>query len=456
MLFIAPTAFSQTGSSLTFSEVMFNPLETNGEFIEIYNTSATETVDVYNFKIKYYTSSPNTFTSLSGGTELAPGKFAVILQGNYDYNNGTYKTLIPSGAIVLKLTSNSFGSSGMANTTNRDLYLLNSSDEVIDAYTYTANNDAGISDEKINLGKDNASSNWANSTDINGTPGFKKAPVIMPGYSSGSFVINEIMFDPNADNAEYLEFYNTTNDSIQVDGLELKIGSSTKIVLAASSLLLPPHNYFILADDSSIYKNYSWLNSEVKVGIAKSMTLSNEGTVLVVKDSHGNILDSVSYSPGWHNKNISVTKNKSLERVNPLVDSNNKSNWNTCVDINGGTPGKENSIFTQNLSRTSKVTVSPNPFSPDGDGFEDVAIINFDLASVVAQVRIKVFDSHGRLVRTLAENRASASRNSIIFNGFDDNGKSLRIGIYILLIEIVTDTGASETIKTPVVIARKL
>lgn len=34
--------FVQTGSVLTFSELMFNPSETNGEFVEIYNSSTTE------------------------------------------------------------------------------------------------------------------------------------------------------------------------------------------------------------------------------------------------------------------------------------------------------------------------------------------------------------------------------------------------------------------------------
>ena len=29
---------AQTGASLTFSEVLFYPNETNGEFIEVYNT----------------------------------------------------------------------------------------------------------------------------------------------------------------------------------------------------------------------------------------------------------------------------------------------------------------------------------------------------------------------------------------------------------------------------------
>lgn len=457
--FYTTNLFAQTDSVLTFSEIMFNPSETNGEFIEINNTSTTETIDLSGYKFKYYTSSSNTITSFIGGTRLAPGKFAVILQGNYDYTNGIYKSLIREDAVVLKISTNNFGSSGMANTTNRDLYLLNTSDEIIDTYTYSADNAAGYSDEKITLNKNNEAGNWTNSTVVNGTPGFKSSVIILQGYSFGSLAINEIMFDPAEGNSEYLEFFNTSEDSIQLAGIQIKAGTSSKYKLTNTFLTLPPKNYFVLAADSSIYKNYSWLKGESisKVAGSSSLGLSNDGTTLVLKDSKNNTLDSLVYSPDWHSKNVVTTKNKSLERLNPVFDSNNRKNWNTSVAIDGGTPGRKNSIFSQNLSSESKVTISPNPFSPDGDGFEDYAVVNFDLTKPLSQVRIKIFDSQGRIVRTLAENRLSSSNNSVVFDGLDDGSKPLRIGIYILLIETVEDgSGNVEVIKTPIVIARKL
>jgi flagellar hook assembly protein FlgD len=168
-------------------------------------------------------------------------------------------------------------------------------------------------------------------------------------------------------------------------------------------------------------------------------------------------LDSLSYLPTWHNRNFVVTKGKSLERINPSINSNDKSNWSSCVANEGATPGKSNSIFTENLEAKSKVAINPNPFSPDGDGFEDFTIINFDLPYKISQVNIKVFDNQGRLVRSILSNRPSSSNNSIIFDGLDDNGKALRMGIYILLIEVAAEGSNNiETIKTPIVIARKL
>ncbi len=103
-----------------------------------------------------------------------------------------------------------------------------------------------------------------------------------------------------------------------------------------------------------------------------------------------------------------------------------------------------------------KVSISPNPFSPDDDGFEDFSIISFNLPYNISQVRIRIYDSQGRHVRTLQYSMTATTQNTIIFDGLDDAGRKLRIGIYILLIEISDNNGRVETIKTPIVIARKL
>ncbi|PJC61159.1 MAG: hypothetical protein CO025_00505, partial [Ignavibacteria bacterium CG_4_9_14_0_2_um_filter_37_13] len=105
----------------------------------------------------------------------------------------------------------------------------------------------------------------------------------------------------------------------------------------------------------------------------------------------------------------------------------------------------------------ANISVSPNPFSPDNDGFEDFTIINYNLSQTISQTRIKIFDSKGRLVRTLLNNQASGQSGSVVFNGLDDNGNPLRIGIYIVYLEAMNDASAVvDKLKTVVVVARKL
>ncbi|HQJ45091.1 MAG TPA: lamin tail domain-containing protein, partial [Ignavibacteriaceae bacterium] len=175
VLFIAvltTISFSQTDTLLIFSEVMFAPTSGNNEFIEIYNLSSTESVDLSFYKIKYYTSTADQIVDAGYGTVLSPNSFAVIFENDYDISTGIYSGLIPASALILKIADNSFGSSGMANTTSRPLWLLTSTNDTVDYYFYSANNPTAISDEKKILNRDTLQTNWANSLVINGTPGF--------------------------------------------------------------------------------------------------------------------------------------------------------------------------------------------------------------------------------------------------------------------------------------------
>ena len=56
-----------------------------------------------------------------------------------------------------------------------------------------------------------------------------------------------------------------------------------------------------------------------------------------------------------------------------------------------------------------------------------------------------------------ANSPASRSSGSVIFDGKDDSGEALRIGIYIIFLESINEgSGVVETMKTVVVVARKL
>ena len=142
---------------------MFKPSASNSEFIELFNTSTTNTIDLNNFKIKYHTSGTDIIISAGNGTLLLPQSYAVIFEGDYNFSTGIYSELIPASALVLKLNNKAFGSSGMSNSSSRQIILFNSAGDTLDVYTYSANNAKGFSDEKITTNKDNSSINWANS-----------------------------------------------------------------------------------------------------------------------------------------------------------------------------------------------------------------------------------------------------------------------------------------------------
>jgi hypothetical protein len=280
------------------------------------------------------------------------------------------------------------------------------------------------------------------------------------GDAGGNFVINEIMFDPLVGQSEWIELYNATGQSINIRNYRFVESSNIFRFSPGEDYFINPGDFIVVAQDTSIFQRYSQLRNlepNQHLFFMSSMSLSNSGEVLTFTDSLGNILDQVDYTPNWKNPNIPDPKGISLERINPRLGSNDAMNWSSCADQLGGTPGRQNSIFTPDLPSTGTVTISPNPFSPDGDGHEDFTIIKYKLTVPFAQMRVKVFDIKGRLVRSLANNQVTANEGTIIFDGLSDNGEKLRIGIYILYIEAIDDRGGQvDVIKAPVVVAAKL
>ncbi|MDZ4711316.1 MAG: lamin tail domain-containing protein [bacterium] len=275
---------------------------------------------------------------------------------------------------------------------------------------------------------------------------------------SGGMVINEIMYDPLTNQSEWIEFYNASAQAINIKKWKFKDASVT-VTLSDSDVFLNPGDYLILAHDSSVYQKFAYIAStqNLKVKIFASVSLNNSGEDLSLTDSMNNVADRVAYFPGWHNSELIETKGISLERINPAFTSGEKSNWSSCANTLGGTPGLQNSIFTKSINTNAEIGITPNPFSPDGDGLEDFALIRYKLTSPFSQMNIKIYDIKGRLVRNLANNNITGSEGTIVFNGLGNDNQKLRIGIYILLIEAIDARGGRvNNVKAAMVIGGKM
>jgi hypothetical protein len=69
----------------------------------------------------------------------------------------------------------------------------------------------------------------------------------------------------------------------------------------------------------------------------------------------------------------------------------------------------------------------PNPFNPG-------TTIQFTLANP-AETALRIFDTSGRLVRTLVDNRLAAGPHSVIWNGDNHRGRAVASGVYFYRLE---------------------
>jgi hypothetical protein len=87
-------------------------------------------------------------------------------------------------------------------------------------------------------------------------------------------------------------------------------------------------------------------------------------------------------------------------------------------------PGEE----TDALPRvTALFQNAPNPFNP-------ATTIRFDLA-VESEVRLRIFDVAGHLVRTLVHGSLPRQRHEVPWNGLDEQGQRVGSGIYFYRLE---------------------
>ncbi|TVR19134.1 MAG: hypothetical protein EA391_01405 [Balneolaceae bacterium] len=298
----------------------------------------------------------------------------------------------------------------------------------------------------------------------------------------GDLVFNEIMYQPLADDrdgipdqSEYIEIYNRRPYAVSLEGIFLhdepnENGEIVRINFASTSQRwLPANGYALFYPEPTVRPftesrtaRFFELSEDFEPfafqAVRTTLSLPNAGRQVYLSDSTRTVIDMIDYSPDWHNPNLIDTRGIALERVNPNFETNDPSNWSSNTTLQGGSPGAQNSIFQESVVSTtdSGVFLDPNPFSPDGDGFEDNLFINYRFDEPDYLLRVRIYDRYGRLVRTLAEGTAAGFEGSLIWDGLTDDGQRNRIGIYIIFVEAYNSSnGSNRAFRETAVLARQ-
>ena len=263
--------------------------------------------------------------------------------------------------------------------------------------------------------------------------------------------INEIKFITLAGEPEWVELYNSGEKTVSLKGWAITdqidtawidtpvvAGAGEYMVISAGSL-----NGFYTLPDSQVI---------VRKGFP---TLNNDQDNLALLSPGGGWEEIVRYRRDWLEPLESEAV--SLERINPAMYSNDGDNWGPCAADEGATPGRKNSLYISVKQVKETIQIHPNPFSPDNDGFDDVTVISGSIPVTSTRIRVRIFDIKGRLIRTVTKDRYSGSSFDLVWDGRDDQGRTARIGIYIVFIEALdTARKVVREFKTTVVLAHRL
>jgi hypothetical protein len=290
--------------------------------------------------------------------------------------------------------------------------------------------------------------------------------VVRVAYPERVILVNEIMAEPFAGDAEYIELLNESDLDVDIAGWKVRdlarsSGAANEFVLPGKAHIIHPGNFLVVASDSSVFRRFPYLlagdsNRTIVLGV-NSMSLNNDADAVILRDPAGWTVDSVAYNSSWHNPSFPDHRGRSLEKLLPSLPPNDARSWSTSLNPAGGTPGLQNSLFTRSVPSLARLSFAPNPFSPDDDGRDDFLLIHYEMPARTSAMTIKIFDVKGRVIRRLMNVEPGGYHGDVVWDGRDDGRRRAPIGIYVVLCEATDEQGGVIlTARGVVVLAGKL
>lgn len=279
----------------------------------------------------------------------------------------------------------------------------------------------------------------------------------------GSILINEVLFNPFSGGVDFVELINVSEQTIPVHRLKLATRNDTLALkqiypISAEKRYLKPGQFLACSKDPVVIASqYLNSNPEAFCTMKSFPTFSDDaGTVVLLNDSL-DVLDEFSYSYKMHTPFLANVEGVSLERISVEKPSSERSNWaSAAASVGFATPGLPNSQTGSETEIQDEITPEPKAFSPNSDGYNDELTIQFKFGKPGYICNVRIFDVAGRQVRFLVKNQSLAQEGSFLWDGKNESGQKLGIGVYIVLVEVFDQEGQIKKIKKTCTITDRL
>ena len=290
-----------------------------------------------------------------------------------------------------------------------------------------------------------------------------KAKIGLPvDAAANEMVINEILFNPKR-GSDYVELYNRSNKIFDANKLYIANRnssgalSSMRLISSIPYYIFPGDYIVVTEDDVNLALDYLVQNPDAVFVVPSLPSFPDDEGDVVLLNFQGAVVDEVDYKDDWHFALMDNAEGVSLERIDPDGPSQEANNWHSAASTAGyGTPTYRNSQYKLLQSISATVEVNPKVFSPDNDGRDDIATIQYKTTEPGYIANITIYDANGRPVRSLVKNGTLGLEGYWVWDGLDDKRLKLPVGTYILFTEIFNLEGKKETFKNVVVLARPL
>lgn len=265
--------------------------------------------------------------------------------------------------------------------------------------------------------------------------------------AQGMPVINEIMYDPVSGGSAYIEIYNPGKSYYDLDDLRLEIREpgamvGKSVMLSEHSRLLFPGQYVVFCKHDYALKS-EWATGEgvTVIGLDDWKQLPPGGACIRLTDRSGRSIDQVCYDDSMHHDLLEITTGVSLERIDAECTPGSQCWTSASASESYGTPGRKNSQALIAEMAGVGLEVSPEVFSPDGDGQDDFLVIHPGYRTAGSVIDLYVTDLSGNLVRQIISMGISGAEDQYFWQGTDQHGNIVLPGIYIVHLRSVSHSG---------------
>jgi hypothetical protein len=276
--------------------------------------------------------------------------------------------------------------------------------------------------------------------------------LFLPG--NNDIVVNEVLFNPPVNGVDFVEIYNRSDKIFDLRQVKLanrnKDNKVAAIQTVSQQYYLPPNEYAVFTTSLDAVRQFYSVPFPEKVIIMKSLpSYPNENGCVVLLDENDEIVDEFLYSEDMHSGFINNPEGVSLERVNPGRPSDERANWQSAAqDIGFATPTYRNSQYdTKEEHASGGFNLPYEVFSPDGDGYNDVLYIDYNVGAAGYVANITIYDTQGRLVKEVEKNALLGVSGRFAWDGARHDNRKAGVGMYIIFIEYFDLNGSVTRLK---------
>lgn len=279
---------------------------------------------------------------------------------------------------------------------------------------------------------------------------------------TGDIAINELLFDPRGDGSDFVEIINRTDKMLDLKNVLIANADEQNNInefypVDSTGWLLFPGTYAVFTENpASLKLNYVTPNAQNIIQTKLPSFPNDEGRCVLV-DVTGKRFDQLDYTDNMHFPLLDTKDGVSLERISFNRPSTDVSNWTSASSTSGfATPTYQNSQYTMSPADKNILTIYPEVFSPDGDGFNDHITFSYSLPESGYTANVYIYSAEGTMVKHLLRNELLGTSGSFGWDGIITRGDKAPIGIYLYYFEAFNLKGDVVKTKSTLVVGAKL